>query len=72
MTVHRRIPGSGPCDMNAGGRFTLTDEERRILLAELAEITAELDELLSRAEEIAQRVTAAETSAQGVPWEGAA
>jgi hypothetical protein len=34
----------------------LTETERRLLLAELAEITAELDELQNRAAEIATRV----------------
>jgi hypothetical protein len=34
----------------------LTEEERRILLAELAEIAAELDELQERTAEIAARV----------------
>ena len=34
----------------------LTEQERQILLAELAEITAELDELQQRAAQIATRV----------------
>jgi hypothetical protein len=40
----------------------LTDEERRLLLDELAEITAELDELHNRAAEIAARVTSPESA----------
>jgi len=40
----------------------LTEEERQILLAELAEITAELDELQSRAVEIASRIGAPNSS----------
>ncbi|SEG94716.1 hypothetical protein SAMN04489712_15018 [Thermomonospora echinospora] len=40
----------------------LTEEERRLLLAELAEIMAELDELQSRASEIAARVSGPESA----------
>jgi predicted phage-related endonuclease len=39
----------------------LTEEERQILLAELAEIAAELDELQARAKEITTRVHRAES-----------
>ncbi|TDC57919.1 hypothetical protein E1281_03150 [Actinomadura sp. KC345] len=38
----------------------LTEEERQILLAELAEFAAELDELHARARQIAARVQGAE------------
>ncbi|NVI85765.1 hypothetical protein [Actinomadura sp. BRA 177] len=44
----------------AGG---LTEEERQILLAELAEITAELDELHARTRQITARVHRAGTAA---------
>jgi hypothetical protein len=40
----------------------LTEQERQILLAELAEITAELDELHARARQIASRVHQAGTA----------
>jgi hypothetical protein len=49
----------------------LTEEERQILLAELAEITAELDEFHARTRQIAARVHAAE-SASPTPESGAA
>ncbi len=38
----------------------LTEEERRLLLEELADIAAELDELKSRAAEVADRIRAQE------------
>lgn len=44
----------------AGRACGLTEEERQILLAELAEITAELDELQARARQIAARVHGAD------------
>jgi hypothetical protein len=37
--------------------MALTDRERRILLAELADITAEIEAMQQRAAEIAARVT---------------
>lgn len=40
----------------------LTEDERQILLAELAEITAELDELQTRTRNITARVQGAESS----------
>lgn len=40
----------------------LTEEERQILLVELAECTAELDELQARAKEITARVHSAESA----------
>ncbi|TDE26443.1 hypothetical protein [Actinomadura sp. 6K520] len=40
----------------------LTEEERQILLTEIAEITAELDELQTRTQDIAARVHRAESS----------
>lgn len=66
-----RVVPFGAKGTNAERAVTLTDAERRILLVELAKITAELDELRSRAEEIAQRVTDAEALAR-LPWQGAA
>ncbi|GAA2607579.1 hypothetical protein GCM10010411_47260 [Actinomadura fulvescens] len=44
--------------MQPGGKkaIRLTEEEREILLKELAEVTAELDELQSRTVELAARV----------------
>lgn len=43
-------------DLSAKRHTGLTDEERRILLADLAEIAAELDALQERTAEIAARV----------------
>ncbi|GAA1899639.1 hypothetical protein [Actinomadura bangladeshensis] len=40
----------------------LTEEERQLLLAELAEITAELDELHARTQQITARVHGAEST----------
>lgn len=40
----------------------LTEEERQLLLAELAEITAELDELHARTRQITARVHGAEST----------
>jgi hypothetical protein len=44
--------------------IALTEEERQILLGELAEITAELDELKMRAAEIADRVRSRDAERQ--------
>ncbi|GAA2456964.1 hypothetical protein GCM10010191_90660 [Actinomadura vinacea] len=77
MTGRRRTSGVegvvsfGPRGTRARRTVTLTDEERQAVLTELAEITAELDELLSRAEEIGRRVAGAETPARST-WHGAA
>jgi hypothetical protein len=38
-------------------QMTLTEQERQVLLAELAEITAEIDALQQRTAEVIERVT---------------
>jgi hypothetical protein len=48
--------------MNGKREMGLTNEERQLLLGELAEITAELDELHHRATEIAARITLPESA----------
>jgi hypothetical protein len=45
----------------------LTEEERQILLAELAEVTAELDGLQARSLEIAARIQAASSAPTSRP-----
>jgi ubiquinone biosynthesis protein UbiJ len=54
-----RIESARTRTPNRRRAISLTDEEREILLAELAEIMAELDELKDRTAQITARVNAA-------------
>jgi ubiquinone biosynthesis protein UbiJ len=63
VSANERRQGTPPVRAITRKRATaLTDEERQLLLAELAEIMAELDELQSRTAEIAARVSGPESA----------
>lgn len=57
--ANRVVPLDSPRLRSRTRPIGLTDEEREILLAELAEIAAELDELQTRTAEIRARVNRA-------------
>ncbi|RKS79578.1 hypothetical protein BZB76_1052 [Actinomadura pelletieri DSM 43383] len=75
MTGNRRAPvvqiTPARHSMTRKKAVGLTEEERQILLTELAEITVELDELNARTRQITARVHGAESAAP-TPESGAA
>jgi hypothetical protein len=73
FTRSERVVRLGGADSRQGTRPSgLTEEERRILLAELAEISAELDDLQTRTQEITTRVNRAGSATSAERRPGAA
>ncbi|MFI0450709.1 hypothetical protein [Actinomadura sp. 6N118] len=62
-----RIDSARSMQPNRRRAISLTEEEREILLKELAEIMAELDDLKDRTTQVAERVTSAESSPMAHP-----